>query len=281
MKRTFIGKLQRNGAYCIAGALLLLIGIPLYQYAILIPQGFSAALMPTTAGAFVPYVRWIDGHIAQFLGYRVLLMLAFAAILSLPFTLFRIIVAQEIVEGSEVGREAMENASENEESEVSEANSQLIAMPVDAWRGRGFAVFGAWFGFVGILLYILGTLASTIYFALIAGAMRNNAALPGNFLAILGILTVLPNTVGLGLLALACLFLGVIIARRGTRLWPGVWIAFAYVAILVAVIVSASAIAVASAPTQGQGTLATLAILLLALWVLWFGIMLVRLKPEP
>jgi hypothetical protein len=269
MKRTFLAKLQRNGLYYITGALLLLVGIPLYQYAILIPQGYSNALMPTTIGSFVPYLRWISGHTPQFLGYRVLLMLAFAALISLPFTLFRIILAQEIIEGMEEG---------NEEDK---ASSKVARMPNDAWRGKGFAVFGAWFGFIGILMYVLGTLASSLYFVIIAPSMNNNTALPGNFLTISSVLTVIPNTVGFGLLALACLFFGVIIARRGTRLWPGVWIAFAYVAILVAVLLSASAIAIASAPTQGQGTLATLAILLMALWVLWFGIMLVRLKPEP
>lgn len=272
MKQTFLAKLQRNGLYYITGALLLLVGIPLYQYAILIPQGYSSALMPTILGSFIPYLRWISSHTAQFLGYRILLILAFAVLISLPFTLFRIIVAQEILEGSE------EVSEENEESE---ADSKVAAMPVDAWRGRGYAVFGAWFGFMGVLIYVLGTLASTLYFAITAPTIHNNAALPGNFLTISSILTILPNTVGFGLLALACLFFGVIIARRGTRLWPGIWTAFAYVAIVVAVLLSASAIAIASAPTQGQGTLATLAILLLALWVLWLGIMLIRLKPEP
>jgi hypothetical protein len=273
MKQTFLAKLQRNGLYYITGALLLLVGIPLYQYAILIPQGYSNALMPTMLGSFVPYLRWIGGHRVQFLGYRILLALAFAVLLSLPFTLFRIIVAQEILEGS---------TDENDmKSEEGEAARKVITMPVDAWRGRGFAVLGAWLGFIGIMLYVLGTLASTLYFALLAPTISNAASLPGSFLPLSSILTILSNTVGYGLLALACLFFGVIMARRGTRLWPGIWIAFAYVAIVVAVLLSASAFALASAPTQGQGTLATLAILLLALWVLWFGLMLVRLKPEP
>ncbi len=229
--------------------------------------------MPTILGSFVPYLRWISSHTAQFLGYRILLMLAFAVLISLPFTLFRIIVAQEILEGS-----TEENGTASEEDK---AAANVTTMPVDAWRGRGFAVLGAWLGFIGFILYVLGTLASTLYFALLAPSIQKAASLPGSFLPISSILTILPNTIGYGLLALACLFFGVIIARRGTRLWPGIWIAFAYVAIVVAVLLSASAIAIASAPTQGQGTLATLAILLLALWVLWFGIMLVRLKPEP
>jgi hypothetical protein len=97
MKRTFLAKLQRNGLYYIISALLLLVVIPVYQFVILIPQGYSSALMPTTAGSFAPYLRWIGSHTVQFLGYRILLILAFAALISLPFTLFRIIVAQEIL----------------------------------------------------------------------------------------------------------------------------------------------------------------------------------------
>jgi len=51
-------------------------------------------------------------------------------------------------------------------------------------------------------------------------------------------------------------------------------------ALALAALFSASAVEVASAPGSGQGLLSTPAILLFALWVLWFGVMLVRLKPE-
>ena len=92
MKRTFLSKLQRNGLYCTIGAFLLLLGVPLYQYLILIPSGYSNAI---ASQGVAPH--WINTHILQFLGYRVLLIAGFALIISLPFTLFRIIVAQEIL----------------------------------------------------------------------------------------------------------------------------------------------------------------------------------------
>jgi hypothetical protein len=88
------------------------------------------------------------------------------------------------------------------------------------------------------------------------------------------------NTVGIGLLALAALFFGAMIARRGLHLWPGIWVAFGYTSLAVAALFSGSAIGVASAPATGQASLTTPAVLLFALWVLWFSIMLVRLKPE-
>jgi hypothetical protein len=58
------------------------------------------------------------------------------------------------------------------------------------------------------------------------------------------------------------------------------WVAFAYMAIALAVLFSVSAAEVAFAPTTGQSFVTTLAILLFSVWVLWFGVMLVRLKPE-
>ncbi len=278
MKPPLLARLQRNGACYIAGALLLLIGIPLYQFLVLLPQGYAGALSAAGNGSLVPYIVWIGGHIAQFVGYRILLMLAFAAMLSLPFTLFRIIVAQELL--ADTGKE--EEVQEHQETQAEEIQETQEAenLPAEAWRGKGFVVLGAWSGVPGILLYILGTLASTLYLALTSSAFSARSALPGGFSTISSILAFIPNTIGIGLLALACLFFGIAIARRGLNLWPGIWVAFGYIALVAGILLSASAIAVASAPTGGQGTLATLAILLFGLWVLWLGVMLVRLKPE-
>ena len=50
MKRTFLAKIQINGLYCAIGALLLLVGIPLYQFLVLIPSGYSNALATQSFG---------------------------------------------------------------------------------------------------------------------------------------------------------------------------------------------------------------------------------------
>ena len=241
-KRTFLTKLRINGAYYLIGALLLLAGVPLYQLLVLLPQGYADALASAGKGSFSSYVLWIGHHLIQFLGYRALLVISFAVLLSLPFTLFRIIVAQEIL-----GQEEDDMGEETKEIESTETQTP-DGMPEYAWRGKGFAVLAAWSGLLSIILYTLGSIIS--------------------------------NTIGGGLLALSCLFFGAIIARRGLKLWPAVWVAFGYTALAVAALLSGSAVAVASAPTEGQAALTTPAILLFALWVLWFAIMLVRLKPE-
>jgi hypothetical protein len=148
-------------------------------------------------------------------------------------------------------------------------------MPPYAWRGKGIAIIAAWAGLLSILFYTCGTAASTIYIAIVS----SNATSPANFL--INILNILPNTVGGGLLALSCLFFGVTIARRVLRRWPRIWVAFGYSALAVAALLSGSAVGVATAPTTGQAVLTTPATLFFALWILWFAIMLVRLKPEP
>ena len=276
MKRTFLAKLQINGLYYIIGALLLLAGIPLYQFLILIPSGYSNALATQSLA-----LQWINTHSLQFLGYRALLFAGFAFIISMPFTLFRIIVAQEIL-----GREADEQEKDDKEEVVrDEANDQSDnnledGMPAFAWRGKGFAVLAAWGGLFSLLFFALGTLASTLYLILSAASLPSLATNLENAAPLIGFFAILTYTVGGGLLALSCLFFGAIIARSGLKLWPGIWVAFAYMALALAVLFSVSAAEVALTPVTGQSLITTLAILLFAVWVLWFGIMLVRLKPE-
>src|SRR5438270_208060 len=115
MKRSFLAKLHTNGIYYIVGALLLLIGVPLYQYLALLPLGYSDALTLAEGGTFAPYLSWIGTHFIAFLGYRVLSIMAFVALISLPFTLFRVIVAQEILGIEEV--EQVENNTEESDEE--------------------------------------------------------------------------------------------------------------------------------------------------------------------
>ncbi|HYX50816.1 MAG TPA: hypothetical protein VE843_13790, partial [Ktedonobacteraceae bacterium] len=115
MKRTFLGKIQRNGLYCMIGALLLLIGIPLYQFIILVPSGYSIALATQNMA-----LHWISTHSLQFLGYRALLFAGFALMISMPFTLFRIVVAQEIL-----GHDAEEQESDDKEAAAQDEAKDL------------------------------------------------------------------------------------------------------------------------------------------------------------
>lgn len=286
MKRSFLSKLHTHGVYYLVGALLLLVGVPLYQFAILNPEGYNTALATVSKGSFVPYLLWLHAHLGQFLGYRVLLIVSFALLLSLPFTLFRIIVAQEILGMEDVEQEkiiddgegaASDEGNDNANSDAEETNG----MPPDAWRGRGFAVLAAWAGVGGVIFFTVGTILSTLYLFIVGSSFSSHITVQSAFSGLSSTFDILTYTVGGGLLAVSLLFFGAIIASRGRHLWPGIWVMFSYLAIAGAALLSGSAVAVASTPAEGQATLTSPAILLFALWVCWLGIMLVRLKPEP
>jgi hypothetical protein len=283
MKASFLGKLQRTAWLTLAGGLILLLIVPVLQVAVLGPQGYGTALNSLAAS-----LLWIQGHTALFLLYRLLLLLGFALLLGMPFALFRIIVAQEIVGRAQLEQEEGEEDSEGEEdkentaAEGKEVTEQITAdgMPAFAWRGKGFAVIAAWTGLPGLLVFVAGTLFSTIYLWSSAGTITTQMPLPANFATVSSIFAVLTYTIGGGLLALACLFFGIVIARSGRRLWPDSWVAFGYAGIAIGAIASGSAVQVALSPIGGQASLTTPALLLVALWSLWFGIMVVRLQAE-
>lgn len=291
MKRSFLGRLQRTAWLNLSGGLLLLLIVPGLQLLVLGPRGYNTALANPQAS-----LVWIQGHISLFLLYRLALLLGFVLLLGLPFALFRIIVAQEIVGRAEIEAQAEddeddeddEEVEEGEEGEDEEDGQQAPAetlqeddgMPAFAWRGKGFAVIGAWTGLLGLLLIAGGTLASTLYLWSSASELSFPAQLPSNFADVTSIFSVLAYAVGGGLLALSCIFFGLVIARSGRRLWPDGWVAFGYAALIVGAIASGSAVQVALAPASGQATLTTPTILLFAVWSLWFSIMVARLKAE-
>jgi hypothetical protein len=269
-KRSLLTRLRINGVCYLISALLLLVGVPLYQLLVLNPTGYNRILASSSPELAATYLAWINTHPFQFMIQRLLLLLAFALLLTLPFSLFRIIVAQELVEQAEQAEEESAETSEETDERTEDG------LPSRPWRGKGFVIIAAWAGLLGLVLYLLGTVAGMLYLVVAS----KDAMVPDNFTPYSSFFSIMANTVGIGLLALAALFFGAMIARRGLHLWPGIWVAFGYTALAVAALFSGSAVGVASAPATGQAPLTTPSVLLFALWVLWLSIMLVRLKPE-
>src|ERR1700726_3509407 len=171
MKRTFLAKLQRSALYCLIGALLLVVGVPLYQLVVLNPAGYSDALTSLTQT-----LHWINDHGLLFVGYRALLLVGFALMLGIPFALYRIIVAQEIIGRTDIEENEVERQAPGEQAVAEKTNSDAgqveqeqqqenksDGMPEFAWRGKGYAVIAAWTGLPGLIFFAAGTLASTIY----------------------------------------------------------------------------------------------------------------------
>ncbi len=276
MNRSLLSRLHANGVCYLISSVLLLIGIPLYQVVVLDPAGLSDVLNGAGTGRFTTYLIWISQHSFQFIVYRIFLVLAFALLFTLPFSLYRIIVAQEVMEQ----HEQAETEDTNESVDVREGYQQLgqaeaDGMPAYAWRGRGFVVLAAWASIISLVIYVLSTIASTLYFVVVAG--NNNSS---TVATLSGIFAISTNTIGVGLLGLGTLFFGAMICRTGLNLWPALWVVFGYVAILVGGLLCISAMGVASAPGVGQNAITTIATLLFALWVFWLGLMLIHLKPE-
>ena len=288
MKRSIVARLRSNGLYFLVSALFILLVAPLYQIIVLSPIGFGAAQNAASSGRFAVYLAWISAHTTDFFLYRAILIVAFALLINFPFALYRIIIAQEIMAQQE---QEDENQDDTEEGEAADAekieNTKEAAgegtksndMPEYAWRGKGFAVLAAWSSLIGISIYILSAVISTIYF-ISAGNPYATGTEINTFATFFSIFSISTNTAGTGLLGLGVLFFGAMIARTGRNLWPGIWAFFGYAALFVASLLCISAIGVISAPGSGQSTLTTIATLLFAIWILWFGTMLVRLKPE-
>lgn len=291
-QRSLLSRLRTNGIYYMISVLILLIGVPLYQIAILMPSGYNNAVDAADAYHFVPYLLWVNAYSGQFLLYRALLVLAFAFLFTQPFMLYRIIVAQELMgqmeeeqnEEAEPEDVAQDKATEPEDPAVTEGTTEQDenatpsedGLPPYPWRGKGFAVIAAWSGFFGIIAYVIGITASTLYALITSSGFTNTTPLSANFVVLNGMFSITANTAGIGLLAISTLFFGAMIARSGMRLWPGIWVAFGYAALALAALLSGSAVAAFT----GQSALTTPAILFFAVWLLWFGIMLMRLKPE-
>lgn len=306
MKRSLLARLRTNGVLYLICAVLLVLGVPLYQMLALEPAGFSSTLNASGANTFSAYLVWIHGHNSLFLGYRILLLLAFALILTLPFSLYRIIVAQEILgqredmdndgaeedmdgDGADVeAKEDVDSDGADVEAEEDVENEEEAApvsatddgMPAFAWRGKGFVVLAAWLGTAGLLLYVLGTIVSTFYLTISSTHVISGTEIADSVISVSGALTLITNTVGIGLLGLGTLFFGAMISRTGMNLWPGIWVAFGYVAILVGGLLCIGAIAAATDAGGSQSFLNTAATFLFALWTFWLGLMLTRLRPE-
>ncbi len=292
MKRSLLARLRSNGAMYLLGGLLLLLGVPCYQIFILGPTGFSEVTSQSGGGRIAAYLVWIQGHSMSFLLYRALLIVAFALLWTLPFSLYRIIVAQELMgqqeraaeqanqrEEREGGEEAAETEIEIEtKPETPSDDGTMTEMPEFAWRGKGFVVLATWAGVIGLGIYLLSTIVGTFYLFIAGSNFTGGDSSAATAWA--GLFTLGTNAVGMGLIGLATLFFGAMICRTGLNLWPKSWVFFGYAALLSGALLCVSAVAVACTPGTAQSTLTTTATLLYAVWLCWLSVMLIRLRAE-
>lgn len=138
MRSNLLARLRRNGVLYIAGALLLLVGLPLYQAFVLNPRGYNNTFSVSGVGHITASLVWIGAYPLQFIVYHLLLALAFVLLLSLPFTLFRIIVAQEIMAQQEAEDAAVdvEEALPEQEADKQKVESAMNVEKIEAQEGE-------------------------------------------------------------------------------------------------------------------------------------------------
>ena len=236
-------RLKVQGIYSLLAGLVLLVGVPLYQAAVLGPAGYRAPSdMAFNHGDYGPLLGWISGNGSAFVFFRVLELLIFLLVLRLPLAIYRAFRGY----GSTLAR----------------------------WMLAG--------GLGGLILFAGMLALSTISFANAAasyGALAPSSAAAKNvasdFGSIYSIEALAQNTAGGALLAIFLLCASLLFARSGKL--QGLLV---YFGLLAAALMAGLALLFAVSPPDAQTQLTTPALAAFAFWLIWLGILLIRRAPR-
>jgi hypothetical protein len=231
-------RLKVQGVYSILAGMVLLLGVPLYQAAVLAPDGYQAlAASAFSQGTYGPLLLWISSHSQAFAVFRLLEFGAFLLMLRVPQALSRVLGAY--------GRTL--------------ARWVLIA------GTAGITLFGA---MIALSTFTFINTAND-YNQSATPAARSN--LLQNFQGFYGIEALAQNTLGGTLLALFLLCTSLLIARTGKL--PALLV---YFGLLAAALLAGLALLYAISPQSAQTQLTTPALASFAIWLIWLGIVLLQ-----
>lgn len=234
-------RMRQLGALALAAGIILLIGVPLYQNAVLARAGYlEAAGAIATHHQFGPYLLWSGAHFALDTGYHVVQLAVFVLALGVPTALRRIL------------------------------------WPDDPTGGR----LAMWAGQIGFALYALTLLFGIVTTASSANAYTHDiagrAGTLGSYLALFAVKSALGNVLGGGLIAFCLIWMSWRGSASGRM--PG-WLA--YLGLATGGLLGASAIMYLFALTQPSTALSPLAFFGLALWLIALGLLLMRVQTRP
>lgn len=233
-----LAQMRLRGTLALAAGIILLVGVPLYQDAVLARAGYLAATDPiATHHQFGPYLLWAGSHFALDTGYRIVQFAVFALALGVPGALRRVLWPEDPTGG----RAAM-------------------------WCGQiGFALVAL------SLVFGIATTANSanVYAQNIAG----RPATLSSYLALFAVKSALGNVVGAGLIALCLIWMSLRGSASGRM--PG-WLA--YLGLATGGLLAASAIMFTFALTQPSSALSPLALFGLAFWLIALGLLLTRVQ---
>jgi hypothetical protein len=238
-----LARIRLRGIYAAVAGFVLLVGVQVYQAAVLAPTGYVAAINAIDAQhSFGPYLVWLGLHGSENRALRLIEVVIFVLAASMPQQLRRVL------------------------------------WPADPKEGRWAAFLGQ-IGFaLSALVLVLGLFTSTGAAAAYADA-PNAAAQAGvarDFATSFAIETLLSRVLGGALLTV---FLIVTSTRLlQTRILP-VWLA--YLGLLTAALLGATAALSTLAPDDPQIPTAGLSFLALAIWLIAVGVLLARLRALP
>ncbi len=240
-------RIKLQGIYSLLAGFILLVGVPIYQSAVLGPAGYRGPSDTAfTHSDYGPLLGWIGLHSNAFIVFRLLEIIAFFLIIRLPIALHRSLKSY----GHTLAR----------------------------WMLAG--------GLVGLALFVAMIALSSVSFINAAAdysqAPSSAAArdVASNFAGLYGVEALGQNTLGGALLAIFLLCANLLIARSGklSNL-------LVYFGLLVAALMASLAVLFAISPPDAQTQLTTPALASFAIWLIWLGILLIlragRLVAEP
>jgi len=238
-----LARIRLRGFYAVVAGIILLVGVQVYQAAVLAPAGYAAAVNSIDATqSFASYLVWLEAHGSENRTARLIEVVVFVLAATLPQQLRRVLWPSE----PQGGRWA-------------------------AFLGQvGFALFA--------LVLVLGLFTSTGAAAAYAAASNasTQVSVAHDFATSFAIETLLSRVVG-GVLV--TVFLVVTSMRMlATRLLPP-WVA--YLGLLTAALLAATAALSIVAPDDPGVPTAGLSLLMLALWLIVVGVLLARLRALP
>jgi hypothetical protein len=236
-------KLKLQGIYSLLAGLVLLVGVPLYQAAVLGPAGYRAPSDAAfTHADYGPLLGWISNHSSAFIFFRVLELFIFLLVLRLPLALNRAL----------------------------RGYGRTLARWMLIGGLGGLAIFAA--------MLALSTISFVNAAASYSQASPSSSAardIASSFSGLYGVEALAQNTLGGALLAIFLLCASLLIARSGKL--QG-WLV--YFGLLAAALMAGLAVLFAISPPDAQTQLTTPALAAFALWLVWLGILLIRRAPR-
>jgi Domain of unknown function (DUF4386) len=233
-----LARVKLRGLYAIVAGLFLLVGIPLFEGAVLVPAGYFTAIEQVAgSGGFAPLLAWASQHAGLDLTFHIVELVPFLLVVGLPGSLRRAL------------------------------------WPRDSWIGRVAALCGmAGFGLYGLAV-VIGAFATRSAADTFASGTQFQAQTAAGYASQYAFQTLISHVLGGLLVGLCLLLVGARIVR--TRLLPR-WLGFA--SIVPAGFLAITAVQFLAAPTQVETATSSLTFALLALWLIAMGVCVARLR---